>query len=325
MTRVIIRIACRFALALGACALFAAPARAWNDTGHMTVAYIAYKQLTPRARQAVDHLLTLNPDVEAFGKNLPAAWPEEARRLAKFMFAATWPDVIKSKPGFVSDGPKGGNEPAPVPESAQNIGYADKLMHKYWHYIDVPFSTDGTPLVQPPVPNAQTQLAIMRAALANPQLSDDIRSYDLVWIAHIIGDLHQPLHTVSRISKARPQGDDGGNTVSMCDAPCRANLHGFWDNALGSGNVDVAVSVGQQLMAMGRPSGADKMETAQWVAEGVAAAKKTVYASPIQPESPLPGVSVPNRKYRRKSRDLAEDRVRLAGYRLAAVINAALK
>src|SRR5260370_9093966 len=34
---------------------------AWNDRGHMTVAFIAYKQLTPTTRDRVNALLHLNP------------------------------------------------------------------------------------------------------------------------------------------------------------------------------------------------------------------------------------------------------------------------
>ena len=37
------------------------PALAWNDRGHMTVAFIAYKQLTPTTRDRVNALLKLNP------------------------------------------------------------------------------------------------------------------------------------------------------------------------------------------------------------------------------------------------------------------------
>src|SRR5262249_51198218 len=66
----------------------AAPARAWNETGHMIVAYIAYRHLTPQARYVVDRLLTLNPDVEAWKATLPPNWDDNARRLAAFMYAA---------------------------------------------------------------------------------------------------------------------------------------------------------------------------------------------------------------------------------------------
>jgi hypothetical protein len=57
--------------------------------------------------------------------------------------------------------------PAPGPEADQNIGYSDHFMHKYWHFIDKPFSTDGSALEQPSFPNAQTQIALFRKALAS--------------------------------------------------------------------------------------------------------------------------------------------------------------
>jgi len=40
------------------------------------------------------------------------------------------------------------------PKPDQNIGYADLFQHRYWHYIDLPFSRDGTPLAQPPAVSA---------------------------------------------------------------------------------------------------------------------------------------------------------------------------
>ena len=44
-------------LGLVVAAGFASAAYGWNDRGHMTVAYIAYKQLTPAARTRVDALV----------------------------------------------------------------------------------------------------------------------------------------------------------------------------------------------------------------------------------------------------------------------------
>ncbi len=60
-----------------------------------------------------------------------------------FMIAATWPDQIRSDPAYMDDGPVGGNLPPAGPEARQNIGYADHLRHKYWHFIDIAFSEDG--------------------------------------------------------------------------------------------------------------------------------------------------------------------------------------
>jgi hypothetical protein len=56
-----------------------------------------------------------------------------------------------------------------------------------WHFIDEPFSTDDTPLQQPVPPNAETQIAVFRKTLADKTISDDIRSYDLAWLLHLVG------------------------------------------------------------------------------------------------------------------------------------------
>jgi hypothetical protein len=314
----------RIALLVCVVSCLAAPARAWNETGHMVVAYIAYKHLSPQARQAVDRLLTMNPDIEAWKATLPPNWDDNAKRLAAFMYASTWADVIKSKDGYISDGEHNGNRPPTGPEASRNIGYADKYRHQYWHFIDMPLSADGTATMAPPEPNAMTQLAILIDALKNPP-SDEIRSYDLVWVAHIVGDLHQPLHTVSRFSKAHPAGDDGGNAVSLCHAPCRLNLHWFWDSALGGFGLQEALAVGEQLDAMEPPAGGDVTDVKHWINEGVEAAKQAVYADPISAESPTASVSLPNREYRMRARRLAEDRAILAGRRLARLLNDSLK
>jgi hypothetical protein len=305
--------------------LVASPASAWNETGHMIVAFIAYKHLTPQTKQTVDRLLALNPDVEAYKATLPPAWDDEARKLAGFMYAATWPDMIKGRSDYVTDGDHGGNRPPPGPDASRNIGYADKFKHQYWHFIDMPFSEDGTATAPPAQPNALTQLTIMLDAIKDPASSDDLRSYDLVWIAHIVGDLHQPLHTVSRFSKAHPAGDDGGNAVSVCHAPCRVNLHAVWDAILGAAGLQEALAVGELLDAVPPPAGGDVIDVKAWIDEGVAAAKNVAYLAPIGGESPTAAVSVPTPEYRARARQFAEGRAILAGRRLARLLNDAFK
>jgi hypothetical protein len=317
----------RVVCALVVCALvsIATPARAWNETGHMVVAYLAYKHLTPAARQAVDGLLALHPDIETYKTTLPPNWDDDSRKLAAFMYAATWPDVIKSRPEYVADGEHNGNRPGPGPESSRNVGYSDKFKHQYWHFVDIPFASDGSTTAPPPEPNAMSQLAIITAALKDPASADDLKSYDLIWTEHIVGDLHQPLHTVSRFSKAHPAGDDGGNTVSVCHAPCRMNLHWFWDSVLGGAGLQEALGLGEQLDALPVPAGADTIDVKQWIDEGVDVAKQVVYVAPISAESPAAAVSLPTPEYRAKARQTAEQRAILAGRRLARLLNESFK
>ena len=85
---------------------------------------------------------------------------------------------------------------AKTPEASQAA--ADSAPRARWHFIDEPFSTDDTPLQQPVPPNAETQIAVFRKTLADKTISDDIRSYDLAWLLHLVGDVHQPLHATAQ-------------------------------------------------------------------------------------------------------------------------------
>ncbi len=177
-------------------------ALAWNGFGHMTVAAIAYEKLTPKARDRATALLKVNPNYDQWVAGIQA---QDKDRVA-FIMAATWLDFIKSAKGYTNDG----NVPS-GPDAARNIGYKDKLQHRYWHFIDMPYSLDGTPLVNPIAPNAKTQIAAFRKTLKSSGASDELKSYDLVWVIHIVGDVHQPLQATSRFDKDHPKGDEGRN------------------------------------------------------------------------------------------------------------------
>src|SRR5436190_2079750 len=147
--------------------LFSFNAQAWHAAGHMMTAAVAWEQMTPAARKRVSELLKLNPDYNTWVAGIPNA----AKDKTAFVRAATWPDDIKNKathPGSVDDG----EEPTD-PNAAANIGYSDKLMHKYWHYIDLPFSPDNTQLIDSKNPNAETQIKTFRDSIAAAGGSDD--------------------------------------------------------------------------------------------------------------------------------------------------------
>src|SRR5207302_7169292 len=113
--------------------------------------------------------------------------------------------------------------------------YADRNQHIYWHYKYVMFSPDATALPSPASVDAVSQLKLMIAALpASSLATDDVRSYDLVWILHLVGDVHQPLHAVSRYTKQIPDGDAGGNAETVIPATGETiALHTYWDRIFG--------------------------------------------------------------------------------------------
>jgi S1/P1 Nuclease len=294
----------------------------WSDTGHMAVAFVAYNDLTPRTRDRVEALLRLNPRFNIWLGMIPPNTSPENKRMMLFMIAATWPDQIKSDGQHHSDGPDGGNRPPTDGTADRNFGYSDSAMHKYWHFIDLPFSPDGTALENPSVPNALTRIATFRSTLASTS-SDKLKSYDLVWLLHLVGDVHQPLHCTSRFTHNNIHGDAGGNSVTVRNGSRSQSLHSFWDGILGtSSDPRVAASVGQSL-AQADATLADQLDPRVWINESFAAAKSTVYLQP--PIGVGTGTSTITATYRNTATALAKERVALAGARLGRIINRELR
>ena len=294
----------------------------WSDTGHMAVAYVAYKKLTPQARARVDALVALNPKFSIWSASIPSGTSAARKRLMLFMLASTWPDQIKSDPNYHADGPSGGNRPPTDGTADNNIGYTDFALHKYWHFIDRPFSPDGTPLENPSVPNAETRITDFRAVLASTS-PDELKSYDLMWLLHLVGDVHQPLHCTSRFTQGQTSGDEGGNLVNVRDNGRTKRLHAFWDGQLGtSRNPADGITVGQGLAAA--PAGAgNNLNVSDWIDESFAAAQSKSYKNP--PIGIGPGPFTITAGYRNAARALARKRVALAGARLANILNAELQ
>lgn len=299
--------------------LFVWPARAlaWDPYGHMVVAASAWEQIgDPAVRKRIGVLLKLNPQYDEWVKGVPAA----ARDRVAFVKAAKWPDDIKSMDGYEADGTNNGNTPAHVAESSWNKGYADKRMHKYWHFINVPFSADGTATQEPAFVNAQTQIKLLRTALKSPDASDDLKSYDLVWLEHLVGDVHQPLHCTSRFTATQKKGDNGGNFVKLSGKP--DNLHGFWDDSLGTDD-DPAAAIAAAHKLTAPPAAKAKLtDEAIWIDESFQAAKTHSYKTPIGPGE---GPWTVNATYTHATEALARKRVALAGARLAHLLTDALK
>jgi hypothetical protein len=300
-------------------------ARAWDDFGHMQVAAVAYDKLTPHAKARATTLLQLNP---SYANWVSGAKKSERDRLA-FLRAATWADAIKSDAAFTDK-----NDDQRAVTAGQNVGYRDPLRHRYWHFVDVPFSADATPTDPALAPNVQTQIAVFRAVLSDPAASDDVKSYDLSWLLHLVGDVHQPLHCSSRFDKAQPQGDQGGNKVAIsgntapviCDDPrfCPYGppneLHAFFDDITGSSYCVSEVLASLPTLPKPARTHVAISDEAKWVEEGVEAARNVIYVAPI---GVGPGPFQLDQAYQKAALQLGRQRIALAGARLAELLNAA--
>jgi hypothetical protein len=324
MTRRFRRMGCVAAALAVTSGLPASKARAWDDFGHMEVAAVAFGKLNAKARKRVAALLRLNPHHPDW---IVGAKKVDLDRVA-FMRAATWADSIKSDPAYKDD-------KQTDPTAAQNIGYADLFKHAYWHFVDQPLSPDGTPLIQPIAPNAATEIPLLRAALGSADTSEDLKSYDLVWLLHLVGDVHQPLHTVSRFDAGDPKGDRGGNNVKItgnvqppvCDDPryCPfgppAELHAFYDDIEGSGYATAPVTAAAAALPQADAKKAKLDDSGVWVAEGLDLAKSSVYVSPVGAGD---GPFAIDQRYQAAAYELGKERIALAGARLANLLNGSL-
>jgi S1/P1 Nuclease len=309
-----------FALAVLAVAA-PAPSSAWWDEGHMQIAAVAYDQLTPAVRAKVDALIRLNPAYPRWIASFP---PEKAARYA-FIRAATWADDIKGPELSYTDD---GNKPS-GPNAGQNVGYYDTLMHKYWHFEDIPFSTDGTTLEPTDPVNAATQIKALTTGLSpSSGLPDDVRSYDLVWLLHLVGDAHQPLHATSRFSHDHVHGDRGGNDVKVVPATGETNaLHGYWDGLLGSYSTPQGAVLDAIVQSDTRLPAADATLAAEtnpddWFRESEKLAEDVAYAGPLHDCTQTCQL---DRQYETNARTTARAQAALAAARLANLINAALQ
>lgn len=194
---------------------------AWIDTGHKVVALIAWEDLTPKTRSVVTALLKQHPryDKDLLQDATADESPDDQARTV-FATAATWPDMVRS--------------PANPMNHVAN--------HPAWHYIDIPFIEGG---VTAPPDNDKTPgphniveaLTQCTNELKDGKNPDAQKAIDVCWVAHLVGDIHQPLHAADLFSPDQPDGDKGGNAdFVLRDGRYRntmANLHLIWDSLPG--------------------------------------------------------------------------------------------
>jgi hypothetical protein len=301
----------------------------WDATGHRAIAAIAYARLRPATRARVDALLRRHPDLDSLARGLDMGAPDTPQEL--FLRASIWPDGIRRDPRFFTETDTAA---APVPLLP---GYPDMARHASWHYLSRSFATDGTPTLLLQTPNALTAMAGFADALGDTRVPESVRAYGLVWLIHVIGDLHQPLHGTSRSNAAHPTGDAGGNGewVQMGPQPTdTVNLHAVWDGLLGQTDRDVPAPVLAQRLTSAlpiAPGNADLVIPAgaalagaigTWADESATLARYLSYNFQDRAAGSAPPVLTP--AYVQLAQSVGRQRVVLAGYRLAAVIEARL-
>ena len=340
-------------------AVLAAPqsAMAWNATGHVLIALLAYDALVPAQRAALTQLLEAHP---RFGADLvpalPPSLPDGARDRWLFALAATWPDLARGQP---------------------------LMDHGTWHYVNLPLTLRQGGLVscqqaRRELPDSMRRSAELDAArraqglpgipsgdsirealpknlrtLSDVSASREERALALSWVLHLVGDVHQPLHTVALFTAKRfVSGDRGGNDILVHE---QGALHHVWDDLLGiDATPDAIESSLRKLMRPPAPAVRVPSDVGawvdRWIDEGCEQARAGVYAPSVlrvverfeagPHAAPAPSAAaasaaaaapagaaalpkpelVASPDYLRQARQRASERARIAAARLAALL-----
>jgi len=83
--------------------------------------------------------------------------------------------------------------------------------------------------------NILTALAENESVVKNGN-DPERKAIALAWLFHLVGDIHQPLHTAQLFTTDYPKGDRGGNEicVRVKEAEQPMDLHRFWDGVITS-------------------------------------------------------------------------------------------
>ncbi|MEO6785305.1 MAG: S1/P1 nuclease [Chthoniobacteraceae bacterium] len=264
----------------------------WGPGGHMIVAQIAFDRLNPKAKAQAAKLLAIPID--------PAAISAKDR---DFVNAAHWADDLRPFQRFDS--------------------------FKALHFIDQPFSADGTALPKLPTPNIVTALTD-NVNILKTSKDPNAQAQALRFIIHFVGDIHQPLHCATRVDKLHPTGDRGGNELTIRINGKKNELHSYWDGGIGSfpkagahfAPPPLAQIPPAAATAMaGNPDTDPKLKLKSpfafktWARESFTMAKAVAYNG-------IQDGGTPSAAYNTKATATARQRVAWGGYRLAALLNA---
>ena len=282
------------------------PALAWNRAGHMVTGLLAYKELKashPQALAPIMALLRQHPDYPKWQAQMQSEGiTSDQAEMYLFAVAARWADDTRGS----------------------------SFDHPAWHYINFPVvSKADADKLTPPAPAPENILQAFENNLAvlqsNAPAAD--KAVALTWLFHLLGDVHQPLHTTALFSSQYPKGDRGGNAIYIrvkADA-ATINLHSYWDGLLlGSDRFQSISNAAAELRTrFNRPKLRELSEKAfpQWAQESFRLAVKYAYRQGTMQGGPDKdnGALLPA-NYVATTKPVAERQVALVGYRLADVL-----
>ena len=174
---------------------------AWNSTGHMIVAAIAYDQMDTELQYKVRDILEKHPMYNSWMQEMPDNFNEGAYLMMK---SSLWPDQIRRTD--------------------------DPFDHPEWHYVNF-FINRETGLIDTTRESPENDIIWgIEKSVEFLNNGDPLeQAAYLSWVNHLVADIHQPMHCASVISAEQPEGDRGGNRHWVISGSEPIKLHFYWD------------------------------------------------------------------------------------------------
>ncbi len=218
---------------------------------------------------------------------------------SNFITAAAWADDIKSY------------------TSAYSI----------WHYIDLPFSLDGTSTngLNLPLPtNVVWAINQCVATLQDPTATQSNQAVALRFLLHFVGDIEQPLHCSDAVFASEPDGDSGGNDFYLTGQ--WSALHPLWDDGGGylTDSVPRPLSAASQALISNKAAAVEAEypyslsigsipDPMTWALEGWNLAQTVCYVGITQ-------YTTPSASYLSTAQATTQQRMAVGGQRLAKLL-----
>jgi len=206
---------------------------AWGDEGHMIVALIADDRLAPSTKQRVGALLQLDEDTLT-DKDIASR--------------STWADRYRDSDKMTT-----------------RVRYNAT---QHWHFVDIEIDApdvDAPCFGHPQIPLGKLasegpaeacvtdKIDQFWKELKDRSLPQSERIIALKYLLHLVGDVHQPLHSADN-------HDHGGNCEQVVTAAgVRKSLHSFWDF-----DVVTAIGIDRSQVALALASEITPAEASSW-------------------------------------------------------------
>ena len=264
----------RFIVAFLLTSIIAQPCWAWSEGGHHLISVMAYELLSPDEQQQIQEILAAHPRfTEDFSPPKNVDGPEEIN-LWRIGRAGYWPDVARKsswdRPDWhwqlgatlvLGDNVEAPKNPGPVPDDAT-------LDTKELHIAQA--------------------IELCRKIFKDKSHPNSDRALAMCWLAHLVGDSHQPCHAGSLyIAGLFPEGDRGANSIPTKQS---RNMHSLWDGLLGprfdAGDVrrraiEIKSDGSSWTAAIEAAQKSDGMNPLTWLAESAEFGRSHVYTPEV--------------------------------------------